>query len=119
VVKTDVEGKGSLGIPVTPTDLIPPVAPVDLVAIPLKDGMELNWRRNREPDLLGYYVYRRKSGQEEFKKLNESPVTKETYLDKEIVLQQEYEYAVTAVDNSVRRNESPRSEEVRVKFIYQ
>jgi fibronectin type 3 domain-containing protein len=119
VVKTDVEGKGSLGIPVTPTDLIPPVAPVDLVAIPIKDGMELNWRRNREPDLLGYYVYRRKSGQEEFKKLNESPVTKETYLDKEVVLQQEYEYAVTAVDNSVRRNESPRSEEVRVKFIYQ
>lgn len=119
VVKTDVEGKGSLGIPVTPTDLIPPVAPVDLVAIPLKDGMELNWRRNREPDLLGYYVYRRKSGEEGFKRLNESPVTKETYLDKEVVLQQEYEYGVTAVDNSVRRNESPRSEEVRVKYLYQ
>jgi hypothetical protein len=119
VVKTDVEGKGSLGIPITPTDLIPPAAPVGLVAIPLKDGMELNWRRNREPDLLGYYVYRRGSGQEEFKRLNETPVTKETYLDKEVILQQEYEYAVTAVDNSIHRNESPRSEEVRVKFIYQ
>jgi fibronectin type 3 domain-containing protein len=117
VVKTDVEGKGSLGVPVTPTDLIAPVAPVGLVAISLKDGMELNWRRNREPDLLGYYVYRRKAG-EEFKRLNESPVTKETYLDKDVVLQQEYEYAVTAVDNSVRRNESPRSEEVRVKYLY-
>jgi fibronectin type 3 domain-containing protein len=119
VVKTDVEGKGSLGIPVTPTDLIPPAAPVGLVAIPIKEGIELNWRRNREPDLLGYYVYRRKPGQEEFKRLNESPVTKETYLDKEVVLQQEYEYAVTAVDNSVRRNESLRSEEVRVKYQYQ
>jgi fibronectin type 3 domain-containing protein len=118
VVKTDVEGKGSLGVPVTPTDLVPPAAPVGLVAIPLKNGMELNWRRNREPDLLGYYVYRRKPGEEEFKRLNESPVTKETYLDKEVVLQQEYEYAVTAVDNSVRRNESPRSEEVRVKYLY-
>jgi len=118
VVKTDVEGKGSLGIPVTPTDLIPPAAPVGLVAIPIKDGVELNWRRNREPDLLGYYVYRRKSGQEEFKRLNESPLTKETYLDKEVVLQEEYEYAVTAVDNSVRRNESPRSEEVRVTYLY-
>ena len=118
VVKTDVEGKGSLGIPVTPTDLIAPAAPVELVAIPLRNGMELNWRRNREPDLLGYYVYRRKPGEEEFKRLNESPVTKETYLDKEVVLQQEYEYAVTAVDNSVRRNESPRSEEVRVKYLY-
>ena len=118
VVKTDVEGKGSLGVPVTPTDLIAPVAPVDLVAIPLKDGMELNWRRNRDPDLLGYYVYRRKPGEKEFKRLNESPLTKETYLDKDVVLQQAYEYAVTAVDNSTRRNESPRSEEVRVKYLY-
>jgi fibronectin type 3 domain-containing protein len=119
VVKTDVEGKGSLGVPVTPTDLVPPLAPVDLVAIPLKDGMELNWRRNREPDLLGYYVYRRKPGEKEFKRLNESPLTKETYLDTDAVLKEEYEYVVTAVDNSVRRNESPRSEEVRVKYIYQ
>lgn len=118
VVKTDVEGKGSLGAPVTPTDLIPPAAPVGLVAIPLKEGMELNWRRNREPDLLGYYVYRRKPEEKEFKRLIETPMTMETYLDKDVVLEQEYEYAVTAVDNSVHRNESPRSEEVRVKYLY-
>jgi fibronectin type 3 domain-containing protein len=118
VVKTEVEGKGSLGIPVTPTDLIPPSPPVGLVAIPLKNGIELNWRRNREPDLLGYYVYRRKLGEEEFKRLNSIPVTKETYLDTDVELEQDYEYAVTAVDNSVRRNESPRSEEVRVKYLY-
>ena len=119
VVKTDVEGKGSLGVPVTPIDLIPPAAPVDLVAIPLKDGVELNWRGNREPDLLGYYVYRRKPGEKEFKRLNESPLAKEIYLDTGVVLQQEYEYAVSAVDNSVRRNESPLSEEVRVKYLYE
>jgi fibronectin type 3 domain-containing protein len=119
VVKTYVEGKGSLGIPVTPTDLIPPAAPVGLVAIPIKDGIELNWRRNREPDLLGYDVYRRKPGEKEFKRLNESPLVKETYLDTDVVLKEEYEYVVTAVDNSIRRNESPHSEEVRVKYIYE
>jgi fibronectin type 3 domain-containing protein len=119
VVKTDLEGKGSLEIPVTPVDLIPPAAPIDLVAIPLKEGIELNWRGNREPDLLGYYVYRRKFGEKEFKRLNESPLSKETYLDTDVVLQQEYEYAVSAVDNSVRRNESPHSEEVRVKYLYE
>ena len=119
VAKTDVEGKGSPGIPVTPTDLIPPAAPIDLVAIPLKEGMELNWRKNREPDLLGYFIYRRRPGEKEFNRLNESPLTKETYLDTGVILQQEYEYAVTAVDNSIRRNESPLSEEVRVKYIYQ
>ncbi len=118
VAKTNVEGKGSLGVPMTPTDLIAPVAPIGLVAIPLKDGMELNWSRNRETDLLGYYVYRRKTGEKEFKRLTETPLTKETYLDTEVALQQEYEYVVTAVDNSVKRNESPRSEEVRVTYLY-
>ena len=118
VVKTDVEGKGSPGIVATPIKLTPPSAPIGLLAIPLKEGIELTWRKNSEPDLLGYYVYRRKSGEEEFKRLNESPVTKETYLDTDVVLEQEYEYAVTAVDNSQRRNESPRSEEMRVKYLY-
>lgn len=118
VAKTNVEGKGSLGVPMTPTDLIAPVAPIGLVAIPLKDGMELNWSRNRETDLLGYYVYRRETGEKEFKRLTETPLTKETYLDTEVALQQEYEYVVTAVDNSVKRNESPRSEEVRVTYLY-
>ena len=119
VVKTDVEGKGSIEVPIIPTDLVAPAAPSGLVAIPLKDGMELNWNRNREVDLLGYYVYRRKTGEKEFKKLMETPLTKETYLDKEVALQQEYEYVVTAVDNSIKRNESPQSEEVRVKYLYQ
>ena len=118
VVKTDVEGRGSPGIPATPIKLTLPSAPVELTAIPLKEGIELNWRKNAEPDILGYHIYRRKPGEEEFKRLNESPVTQETYLDGDVILEQEYEYAVTAVDNSPRRNESPHSEEVRVKYIY-
>jgi hypothetical protein len=118
VVKTDVEGKGSPGLAVTPTKLTPPSAPRGLVAIPLKEGIELNWRKNPEPDILGYNIYRRKPGEKEFQKLNESPVPEVTYLDTNVVLQQEYEYAVTAVDNSPRRNESARSEEVRVKYLY-
>jgi hypothetical protein len=118
VVKTDVEGKGSPDTLVTPTDLIPPSAPLGLVAVPLKNGIELNWRRNREPDLFGYYVYRRRPGEREFKKLNETPLEKEVYLDTHVELGQDYEYAVTAVDNSPHRNESSLSEEVRVKYLY-
>ena len=118
VVKTDVEGKGSLDMPVTPTDLIPPGFPVSLVAIPLKNGVELNWKRNQEPDLLGYHVYRRELGEREFERLTESPWKKEVYIDTNVKLGQDYEYTVTAVDNSVKKNESPRSEEVRVKYIY-
>jgi hypothetical protein len=118
VVKTEVEGRGSPGIPVMPIKLTPPSSPVGLVAIPLKEGMELNWRKNPEPDILGYNVYRRRPEEREFKRLNESPLTNETYLDTKVELGQDYEYAVTAVDNSPRRNESPRSEEARVKYLF-
>jgi len=118
VVKTNIEGKGSLDLSVTPIDLISPGPPGGLVAIPLKSGIELNWRRNQEPDLLGYYVYRRAIGEKEFKRLFETPLTNETYLDAHVKVGQEYEYAVSAVDNSPRRNESPLSEEVRLKHIY-
>jgi fibronectin type 3 domain-containing protein len=118
VVKTDVEGKDSREVAVTPTDMIPPGPPMGLVAIPLKNGMELNWRKNQEADLLGYHVYRKSPGERDFRRLTESPLTKESYLDAQVELGQDYEYAVTAVDNSVRKNESPQSEEVRVKYIY-
>jgi len=117
-VKTYIEGKGSPEISVTPIDIIPPASPAGLVAIPLKNGIELNWRKNVEPDLLGYYVYRRRIGEREFKRLFETPLRKETYLDTPVELGREYEYAVSAVDNSPRRNESPLSEYVRVKYQY-
>jgi fibronectin type 3 domain-containing protein len=118
VVKTDVEGKNSQEATATPTDMIPPGSPLGLAAIPLKNGIELNWRKNQEADLLGYYVYRRKPGERDFVRLTENPLTKETYLDTEVELGQDYEYVVTAVDNSARKNESPHSEEVRVKYLY-
>jgi fibronectin type 3 domain-containing protein len=118
VVKTDIEGQGSPGIPVTPIKVTPPSAPVGLVAIPLKEGIELSWRKNPEPDLLGYNIYRRKPGEQQFERLNDSPLTKEIYLDTHVELGQDYEYTVKAVDNSSRRNESVPSEEVRVKYQY-
>jgi hypothetical protein len=119
VVKTDVEGKGSLDVAVIPTDLIPPGAPAGLVAVALKEGVELTWIRNKETDLSGYNVYRRKVGEQGYTKLNDDPVPRETYLDKSAEVGQEYDYVVTAVDKSPRRNESPYSEETRIKYIYQ
>ena len=119
VVKTDVEGKGALDLAVIPTDLIPPSAPAGAVAVSLKEGVELTWIRNKEPDLSGYNVYRRKVGEQAYAKLNEAPMPKETYLDRSAEVGQEYDYVVTAVDKSLRRNESSYSEEARIKYIYQ
>jgi fibronectin type 3 domain-containing protein len=118
VVKTDVEGRNSQEVAATPTDMIPPGSPVGLVAVPLMSGVELNWRKNQEADLLGYHVYRKRLEEGDFRRLTEDPLTKEVYLDTQVELGQDYEYAVTAVDNSARKNESPRSEEARVKYIY-
>lgn len=118
VVRTDVEGRGSQEISAVPRDFEPPSSPKGLVAIPLKDGIELSWRRNEDPDLLGYYIYRRKAGEREFRRLNTIPIKREVYLDTEVEIEQDYEYAVTAVDNSVRKNESQRSEVIMVKYRY-
>jgi hypothetical protein len=118
VVKADVESKGSAEVLVIPTDLVAPEPPQGLAGIPLKNGIELNWIRNPESDLLGYHVYRRSSDEPEFKRLNEIPLQKEIYLDEGVALGQDYEYVVTAVDSSPNKNESPKSEEVKVKYIY-
>ena len=54
----------------------------------------------------------------DFKRLNPTPLTKETYLDTDVEIGQDYEYTVTAVDNSPRKNESHHSEEARVNYLY-
>jgi fibronectin type 3 domain-containing protein len=90
-----------------------------VVAISLKEGMELQWLRNREPDLLGYYVYRRKFGEGKFSRLNSDPLDKTVFLDKDVAPGQEYDYAVSAVDKSPRKNEVPAPKNCEAKYVYQ
>ena len=78
------------------------------MAIPRRNGIELNWTRNEEPDLLGYIVYRRRPGETEYKRLTETPLKGTLYLDGDVESGEDYEYVITAIDNSVRRNESPQ-----------
>jgi hypothetical protein len=88
-----------------------------VVAIPLAEGIELSWQRNTEPDLLGYFVYRRGWEWEDFRRLNESPLEVPLYLDKTAILGRRYEYAVTAVDRSPDRNESVFSDPVSLMYV--
>jgi fibronectin type 3 domain-containing protein len=46
-------------------------------------------------------------------------LAKEIYLDEDVELGQDYDYVVTAVDNAAQKNESPYSEEMRIKYLYQ
>jgi len=111
---TVLEGAGSIEIFVTPEDRRAPAAPVGLMAIPLAAGMELSWQRSTEPDVLGYFVYRRVQGGDDYERLNDEFVRDVLYMDRTVVVGESYEYVVTVIDNSPQRNESGFSESVSV-----
>ena len=114
---TVIEGAGSAEIVVKPEDRRAPAAPVGLMAIPLAAGVELSWQRSTEPDVLGYFVYRRVQGGDDYGRLNDEPVRDALYMDRTVVLGESYEYVVTVVDNSPQRNESGFSESVSVTYL--
>ncbi len=114
---TWVEGSGSEEVSLVPKDLRPPASPQALVAIPLATGIELSWARNTEPDLFGYFIYRKDQERGEYRRLNELPLEASIYIDRTTIPGQAYEYAVTAVDRSPQKNESPFSETVRLVYV--
>ena len=114
--KTPVEGKSSEQLAAIPIDTTPPIPPGGLIAVPQKEGIELDWFPNQEADLLGYNVYRQEEPGTDLHKITEN-VIKETYfLDLDTQRGKTYSYTVTAVDNSPYRNESPPSRSTSVKY---
>ena len=103
-----IEGPLSNKACARPEDLTPPAAPQGLTAIPFRGGVLLRWRRNGEPDLLGYKVYRKRPGETPVL-LTPQPIKEPKYFDRPPG-PGFYYYFVTAVDDSPRHNESPPSE---------
>jgi hypothetical protein len=114
--ETQIEGGNSVPITVAPVDLIPPSRPKGLVAFPLAEGMELRWKANPEPDVVGYRVYRRRVFEPAFERLTGDIVEETLYLDKGVRRGEEYDYHITAIDASRHQNESAFSEMVRVRY---
>ncbi len=96
-------------ISAAPNDKIPPGRTQGIAAAWVANGVQINWLSNHEDDLAGYIVYRRRSGLGSFKPLNQSPVNENIYLDMSARKGFEYEYCVTAVDNSTPPNQGQRS----------
>jgi hypothetical protein len=109
------EGPASSEVEVIPEDKIPPLPPAELVAAPSAQGVVLHWKRNPEPDLKGYYVYRRLAGAARWERITPEPLREPEYLDTDraLVPGREYDYAVTALDHAPTLNESPKSEPAR------
>jgi len=111
-----IESINSEEIEAIPMDLRPPAPPEDLVAIAFDWGIELKWEKNREPDVLGYYIYRRADGESFTKRISNQVVTEVRYRDKKVSPNNKYHYSITALDNSPQQNESQPSEEVVLDY---
>jgi hypothetical protein len=108
----EVQGEGSQPVEVATRDVFPPAQPKGLQAVFTQTGeqrfIDLTWLPNSEPDLGGYFVYRRTQGTEP-QRLNSEPVKSPAFRDPNIVAGERYFYSVSAVD--LRGNESARSQE--------
>ena len=100
-----IEGPPSGPVRPTALDITPPAPPKGLVASVTPRGVELRWRASPEPDLAGYYVYRRER-RGPMIRLNHRPLTEPLFLDRTLLPPGIYSYTVTAVDRSVPPNES-------------
>ncbi|MFZ2087651.1 MAG: hypothetical protein WAU47_03670 [Desulfobaccales bacterium] len=111
----ELESLSSPGSKVTPQDLTPPPPPLNLVAAITSRGVELRWEPSPAPDLAGYRVYRLRAGEARPARLTPELVKMPYFVDTRAAPGQTYAYAVTAVDNSKRANESEPSEEAVVR----
>jgi fibronectin type 3 domain-containing protein len=106
-----VEGEDSPPLTILAHDTFPPAVPSGLQAVFSGPGqkafVDLVWSPDAEPDLAGYYVYRREAGSTP-QKLNQQPLKSPEFHDSAVASGHTYEYSVSAID--VRENESARSQ---------
>jgi hypothetical protein len=108
----EVEGDDTPEVKVFTNDVFPPAVPSGLQAVFSGPGqaafIDLIWSPGADPDLAGYNVYRRESG-ETLVKLNAELVKTPAYRDAQVTSGKTYIYSVSAVDE--RGNESDKSQE--------
>jgi len=93
-------------------DTFPPKAPHGFIAIVGRGFVALSWEVNRESDLMGYRVWRKRGGEEEFIPLESEPIPDNVFTDRTVKASSDYAYVVTAIDQ--QGNESRISDVVHV-----
>jgi fibronectin type 3 domain-containing protein len=79
----------------------------------------LKWIAKSEPGVAGFNVYRRNAGAGAFARINRELIQENSWLDASARIGNRYEYAVTAVDLSLRKNESELSAPVAILHLPQ
>ncbi len=116
----EVEGQPSDPIIVSTTDVFPPAVPRGLVAVAdaAAGAIDLSWRPDSDPDLAGYYVYRRDVGTSlpaqripsAAASNGQAPIATPAFRDLKVERGHTYAYSISAIDQS--GNESAHSSEV-------
>jgi fibronectin type 3 domain-containing protein len=107
-------GETSAAVTVAAADTTPPSAPGALVAVPSAGAVRLAWNPSPSLDVTTYAVYR--AGETgEFMRIGTTLRVATVYTDRDVRPGAVYRYAVTALDNARRPNESARSNVVSVR----
>ena len=107
-------GEISAAVVAAAADTTPPAAPAGLVAVPSAGAVRLAWNPSASPDVALYAVYR--AGETgDFMRIATTLAVATVYLDRDVRPGTTYRYAITALDNARRPNESPRSDVTSVR----
>ncbi|MBW1679028.1 MAG: hypothetical protein JRJ08_02625 [Deltaproteobacteria bacterium] len=109
-----IESGDSIEVEVIPEDFTPPASPYVTMAFQSLEGIVITWEPDLDPDLEGYFVYRRLETEDKSTLISPLLKGKTMYLDKTFSPGLTYYYSVTAVDRSRRHNESDFSQELKV-----
>jgi len=99
-----------------PEKRTPPPPVQNVLAVATSQGVELRWEPSPVPDVAGYQVYRRSSGEEKYTRLTPELLKKPYFVDGRVNRGQTHHYYVTAVDDSPRANESLPSETMPITY---
>jgi hypothetical protein len=91
-------------------DRTAPAPPQGLVATPAAGAIALDWADSREPDLVGYHIYRAAAPGGPYVRLTETRLARSAFVDASAPAGMPSYYVVRAVDTS--RNRSVASSEV-------
>ncbi|HTX77739.1 MAG TPA: fibronectin type III domain-containing protein [Terracidiphilus sp.] len=109
----ELAGELSPPVRIEAADVFPPAIPTGLAAVanPSANGtpasIDLSWQPNTEPDLAGYYVYRRQAETPWRRISGQQPVPAPAFHDPSVLPGHTYTYGVSAVDQ--KGHESTRS----------
>ena len=119
VFDTAIESAPSEELALLYEKLTAPGAPQGLTVIPDRNGMILKWIAKAEQGVAGFNVYRKDAGAGAFVRLNKELIQENSWSDTTARIGNRYIYAVTAVDQSLRKNESELSEPVSILHLPQ